>query len=159
MAAMPLATAHNGGHDLTMYISSTKWLSLAIGGFGAAAVFGFTETLIPREIANPLFLFAIMMLMDGAFSFKVIPFATIRGPQERQEEVERRFYGWSRTTPRYIYIGATSLVAIPAVQSFGLGDFYLYGMIAVIAGYGLLAMVQVFKCRKEASALYPPDVG
>jgi hypothetical protein len=140
-----------------MNITNTKWLSLGVGGLTAWAALGLPESIITPAVGNPLFLFAVMAIIDFAISLKAIPYATIKGPEERREELDRRFYSWRKTTPRYCYIAVTSLAVFVGCQIEGTGDWYLYTMIAVMTGYVLLAIPQMLACRKEATALYPPN--
>ena len=80
------------------------------------------------------------------------------GSIERRQEIERRFYDWSRMAPRYKYMGVTVCVALLFAHFEGVGDAYLYLMIAVMCGYAAVAILQLFSCRKEASQAFPPDV-
>jgi hypothetical protein len=136
------------------------WFPAGVGSlvFGIAIAIGMNSpphTPTPFDAALCTFGLTVGML-DGFGSGRVIRYGTIRGPEERGEEANARFYAWDRASRRYATAIVFSLLSAMGVAAFRDGDLNFFAFMSGLVLYMPVWAFDLYRSLKEAKKAFPP---
>ena len=95
-------------------------------------------------------------MLDGFGSYQVISYGTLRGPQQREDEANARFFVWERARWRYalaLLLSFATAAALPSTQSDEAGLSVVLGAMAI---YFAMWVFDLVRSWREAKRLFPP---
>jgi hypothetical protein len=96
--------------------------------------------------------------LDGFGTPRVVSYATIRGPQQREDEANARFYVWQRARRRYVAALLLSVSVVLSMMFFTSEAAQVAGFAVPFGLYWLLWGFDIVRSLREAKALFPPPV-